>query len=405
MKSAAEEMADYERGIQDELDKITPGTERRKSDERNSRRANGDGRSRDGSAAAGAKPFTITLAKDITLEPKESLIDGFIGRYETSAWFGPPDAGKSTVMVDAMGCVAAGKEYCGRGVMRGPCLYVAAERGAIVRRRVVAWCREHGLPDIPFAVLDHAVDLRTGKVDTDRIIVTAEELGKLCGQSVIWIAFDTLNRILAGGDENSPKDMGAVIASLDRIHRSTRAHCSLIHHVPHDRTDRMRGHGLVLGAVDMTIRITKDSAAVQVQVDKANDLVDKPGFAFSFKSVTVHVDPERGTETSAPVLVPLEGAATAKPQAKPARMPKAMQTALRALQKAVDEAGETPPASNNVPSGIRVASFDQWRQYAYASGISTSGENRARQQAFKRASEYLIGGNHVGAWNEQAWPV
>ena len=41
-------------------------------------------------------------------------------------------------------------------------------------------------------------------------------------------------------------------------------------------------------------------------------------------------------------------------------------------------------------------SVDQWRQYAYSSGISASSESRARQQAFKRASEYLIGGCHVG---------
>jgi hypothetical protein len=30
---------------------------------------------------------------------------------------------------------------------------------------------------------------------------------------------------------------------------------------------------------------------------------------------------------------------------------------------------------------------------------------RARQQAFKRATEYLIGEEHVGAWNNQAWPT
>jgi hypothetical protein len=56
--------------------------------------------------------------------------------------------------------------------------------------------------------------------------------------------------------------MGAVIASVDRIYRATAAHCSLVHHVPQDRSDRMRGHGSVLGAVDMTVRITRDEANV-----------------------------------------------------------------------------------------------------------------------------------------------
>jgi AAA domain len=267
----------------------------------------------------------------------------------------------------------------------------------------LAWCREHNTAEIPLAVVDHAIDLRTAKIDADRIIATANEIGNRCGQPVVWIAFDILNRILAGGDENSSKDMGAVMASIDHIHRETSAHVSAIHHVPVDRTDRMRGHSLTLGAVDQSNRITKDGLA-RVEVDKANDLVDKPVFAFEIASVTLGVDQETGTATTAPVLVAVPATA-AKPKGRAARMPKAMQTALRALQKAVEEIGAVPPASNSIPKGVRIVSFDQWRQYAYASGIST-GEERARQKAFQRASEWLIGeGGLVGAWNEQAWPI
>jgi hypothetical protein len=40
---------------------------------------------------------------------------------------------------------------------------------------------------------------------------------------------------------------------------------------------------------------------------------------------------------------------------------------------------------------------------AYRRGISTSAEERARQQAFKRASEYLISSGSVGFWNDQVW--
>jgi AAA domain len=351
------------------------------------------------------KPFPFTLSKDITLEPKAFLIDGFLGRHETSAWYGPPDAGKSAVKIYAAACVAAGRDYCGRRVSQGPVSYVAAERGAIVKRRVKAWCHEHDLTDIPLAVIDHAIDLRTGKVDADRIVATADHVTTICGQPVTWIAFDTLNRVLAGGDENSPKDMGVDIASIDRIHRATRAHCSVVHHVPHDRTDRMRGHGLALGALDMTVRITKDATTVHVEVDKANDLVDRPAFAFAFKSVTLCTDPVTGVETTAPVMVPIGSEAGINSRRKPARLPKAAQTALRALLRAVDDVGRVPEASNHIPAATRVVSVDQWRQYAYSSGISASSESRARQQAFKRASEYLIGGCHVGIWNDEAWPI
>jgi hypothetical protein len=269
----------------------------------------------DANARTPAQPFPFTMAKDITFEPKEFLIDGFLGRHEVSAWYGPPDAGKSTVLIHAACCVAAGLTFCGQRVRQGPVLYVAAERGAIVRRRIKAWCKEHGLDDIPLAVVDHAIDLRSNKLDAERIIATARELGgTTCGQPVAWIIFDTLNRVLAGGDENSSKDMGAVIAAIDHIHRATQAHVSVIHHVPVDRVDRMRGHGSALGAVDMTVRVTKEQGIVQIETDVAKDLVDNPCFAFTFKSVQLFADPKTGVDTTtAPVMIEIEGEAKPKP--------------------------------------------------------------------------------------------
>src|SRR5262245_17873278 len=120
------------------------------------------------------EPFPFVLPRDITLEPKAFLIDGFVGAAETSAWYGPPDGGKSTVVLD-VGChVAAGLDYCGRRVTQGAVLYVAVERGAVVKRRVRAWCLHHGQMDIPLPIVAEMIDLRTGHVHADRIIATAK---------------------------------------------------------------------------------------------------------------------------------------------------------------------------------------------------------------------------------------
>jgi hypothetical protein len=219
---------------------------------------------------------------------------------------------------------------------------------------------------------------------------------------VVWIIIDTLNRSLAGGDENSSKDMGAVIAAVDRIQRATNAHCSLIHHVPVDRTDRMRGHGSVLGAVDLTVRVTKDDKIVTVEADKANDLVEKPRFAFQFEPVELARDGL--TVVTAPVLIPCDTPQVAG-AAKRKAMPKGAQIALRALAEAIDEVGNLMPASNHIPARTKTVTFEQWRNYSYRRGISASDEPRAKQQAFKRASEYLIGEEHVGAWDNQVWPA
>jgi len=148
--------------------------------------------------ADGKKPYKLVLARDITSEAtlKSFLIDGFLGRDEVSFWFGPPECGKSTVKIDAACHVATGRPWCGRAVMQGAVLYVAAERGQTVKRRIFAWRLEHGIDDFPLAVIDDAVDLRTGKVDADRIIEAAKSLGKLSGQKVVWIIFDTLIRTI-----------------------------------------------------------------------------------------------------------------------------------------------------------------------------------------------------------------
>jgi hypothetical protein len=86
-------------------------------------------------------------------------------------------------------------------------------------------------------------------------------------------------------------------------------------------------------------------------------------------------------------------------------MPKGAQIALRALAEAIDEVGNLMPASNHIPARTKTVTFEQWRNHSYRRGISASNEPRAKQQAFKRASEYLIGEEHVEAWDNQVWPA
>jgi hypothetical protein len=52
---------------------------------------------------------------------------------------------------------------------------------------------------------------------------------------------------------------------------------------------------------------------------------------------------------------------------------------------------------------VKVVNVSTWRQQAYRRGISTSEQDRAKQQAFKRASEHLIAGGRVGIWDESVW--
>jgi hypothetical protein len=254
-----------------------------------------------------SKGYAFTLAKDIRFEPKRFLIEDFVEWRECSAWYGEPDSGKSTGVLHAGACVSSGTKFCGKRILEaGAVLYVAAERGGVTKRRIKAWCIKHGKPDIPLAIIDDAVNLRTNKIDADRIIEAARELARATDQRVVWIIFDTLNRVLAGGDENSPVDMGSMVAAFTHVHRQTGAHCTLVHHTPLEKI-RLRGHGSLLGALDQTVLVRKTGEhSLEIIADKGNDLVDKPKFAMKFESVHLFTDPDTRVRTTAPVLIPAE---------------------------------------------------------------------------------------------------
>src|SRR6185369_9187567 len=93
----------------------------------------------------------------------------------------------------------------------------------------------------------------------------------ITGAVIRLVIVDTLSRALAGGDENSPRDMGALVQNLVCIQEETGAHVHIVHHIPADGTQRLRGHGVVLAAMDTTISIEKVGAIRTATVVKVND--------------------------------------------------------------------------------------------------------------------------------------
>jgi hypothetical protein len=345
---------------------------------------------------AARKPYKLIFAREITAATtvKTFLIDGFLGRDEVSIWFGAPECGKSTLLIDAACHVPAGLPWCGRPVMQGPVLYVAAERGQLVLRRVLAWRLHHRIDDFPLAVINDAVDLRTGRVDANRVIDAAKVLATMCGSPVVWIIFDTLSRALAGGDENSSRDMGLLLASVDFIHRETAAHCSLVHHVPLSNADRLRGHGSILGAVDVTVLIEKQDGVVTMKVEKANDLVEeeKPRHALQFKSITLTDEPLR----TASVLVPSDKPAPAPKPMTPnkSRENKPVRTFRDAFDEALGKAGEMIRVLGDGPQvkAVAVKTVRKEFERRYVSGDDGDEEKckASASRAFHRAlTEYL----------------
>jgi hypothetical protein len=346
-----------------------------------------------------SRPFL--LFKDIDLQAsKEWLVRGFLGADESSAYYGKPGDGKSVLVEDMALHIAAGREWHGRKVKQGSVVYVALERKKLVERRAIAFRLEHGLTDLPFAIVGGVHDFRDPETAL-RLAEIVRDVKAATGHPVVLIVIDTLSRALCGGDENSPKDMGAIVHATSILQERTSAHILWVHHMPLEGAERMRGHGALLGALDTTVHVARGETVRAATVVKANDAEEGEQIVFTLKSVVIGLDADQ-QETTAPVVVPVEGAP--RQAVKSGRLTKAAQTALRALTEAILEQGSQPPASNYIPPGVKVVPVAAWRQQSYLRGIST-GEERAKQKAFKSASEHLIGAGRVGAWDDQVWLV
>lgn len=71
------------------------------------------------------------------------LIKGLVPNQGLTLVYGAPKVGKSFITFDMMMHVAMGKAYCGRPVIQGPVVYVAAEGEYGFRARVAAFRKHH----------------------------------------------------------------------------------------------------------------------------------------------------------------------------------------------------------------------------------------------------------------------
>lgn len=275
-----------------------------------------------------APPRLFTMYGDIdeaTCE-KAWLVEGLLGAGEVSAVYGPPGCGKGVGVQDLALHVAAGLQWHGRPVSRGAAIYIALERRKLVERRALAFRKKHGLPDLPFAVVGGIYDFRAPATAT-QIADICRQVEELTCETAMLIVVDTVNRALAGGDENSSKDMGALVTSTALLQEYTGAHVLLVHHTPYD-SDRLRGHGALLGAVDTTLSVSNVAGVRHFKVVKANDSEEGQSIAFTIEGVQIGRD-----GTTAPVAVPSNRPALPQSDRGPRLTPN-QRTMLAILQEA-----------------------------------------------------------------------
>jgi hypothetical protein len=227
--------------------------------------------------SGGLKLLSLAEAAAMALEMNaEPLIEDLLVINALSVIYGESSQGKTFVAMDLDYHIAAGLPWAGREVKQGAVVYLAAEGGAGVYKRLAVLAKAHGKAEVPFYVIPGALDLLHGSEGRNELIAKVKQAAEKAGIPVVKITVDTLSRAIAGGDENSSVDMGKFVKQCDAIREATGAHLTIIHHSGKDAAKGARGWSGVRGASDTEIEV-KDK---KILVRKMRDGDDNQSFGF-----------------------------------------------------------------------------------------------------------------------------
>jgi hypothetical protein len=351
------------------------------------------------------KPTGLPLIYFQDVKPalkSEDFIEGLLIKAAMSVTYGPSNCGKTFFMADLALHVALGLEWRGREVERAGVIYCAMEGAHGIQNRVAAFALTCGLAgqEIPFAIIPVSLNLLDANADTSRLIDAIAEAAARMAIPVGLVVMDTLSRAMAGGNENSPEDMGALVANSDRIRQATGAHVAWIHHSGKDQAQGARGHSLLRAATDTEIEISRadnDSPSI-ARVTKQRELEIDGVFGFTLKRVELGLN-HRGKPVTSCVVEPTDDR-PAKPRVS---LTNGEAMALRILHD-VMATQPCPVPYQAAQAGVTVAtSKHAWRETFFAR--STTDTHEAKKKAFNRAADGLAQKSQIGVHHDTVWAV
>lgn len=221
--------------------------------------------------------------------------------------YGPSTSGKSFLAIDIAAAIAFGNSWFGHLVRKSPVMYVALEGEGGFPKRLRAWEQYNCCPLPPN--LQFIISEPFELIDP----VHVRQLATVIKRGSV-IIIDTLNRSAPDTDENTSKDMGAVLAGCKLLQRLTGGLVVLIHHTGKDETRGMRGHSSLLAAVDAAIEVKRVDDTRSWAVAKAKDDSDGAEFFFKLAIETLGTDSDGDPITSCAIEPTTESATPRVPK-------------------------------------------------------------------------------------------
>lgn len=187
------------------------------------------------------------------MPPPEYIIDGLVEHGGLSSVIGPPGVGKSSVVLDMACCIAVGRPWQGRKVLKTRVLYLPGEGLSGAVQRMKAWCAVH---DVPEEMLDEGIRLGNSII---QLGASTEAWGAISEyvirQRVGLIVFDTFARMSLGIEENSATEVGRAIVRFDQVRRLTNAGVMIVHHTAKNNPTSGRGSSALNAALDSELLV------------------------------------------------------------------------------------------------------------------------------------------------------
>ncbi|MDN3279097.1 AAA family ATPase [Frankia sp. RB7] len=321
--------------------------------------------------------------------------------------FGAPKTRKTLLVADILFHVAMGRTYCGRDTQQGAVVYITTEGARGFRERMTAMRQHYGIKGVPFYTITNVMP-QLGIKPGDAEALTQDIKRALPqGVTVAVVVIDTLARAMTGQSDADGRDMGVFVENCDHIAKAFKALIVVIHHSPRSDATRTRGSNVLDGAADALISVVADGAISTATVEALKD--GEPGLTWHFRVALVEIEQAK-TETKKGGFGPLcetigtparkdDSETRAKPNLAPAH-----RRFIDILAEALLDVGETVPASNMIPFGIRAVTREQLKKALQMKGFldGYKSDDSARAGMSKVINQ-LAGKHVIGTTMEHVW--
>jgi hypothetical protein len=236
----------------------------------------------------------LELAK---MPAKMALVAGMLFLDTLASIVAKWESFKTFFALELAFCIAIGADYNDRRVQCGAVIYVSAEGGAGIAKRLAALRAKYGgfQGDIPLLIHPGPVLINHPEQVASLLTSAYDKLVAMQWPDIEIVAvfIDTLARNMSG-NENAVEDMSAFRRGLDQIRTETGACVIVVHHTGWEG-DRSRGSSSLPSALDTEIFIRRDDQQIIVHNEKQKDAPHFPDF-------TLEATPMAGSLVLFPVV-------------------------------------------------------------------------------------------------------